>query len=352
MPEVAIASNAGSPETEFLEIEDLDQVGWNDFASERGWTDGMPVIAPTADLVAQFLERCRNDDRPFRPLTPRLAVPTLTSLATNAIMAGCKPEYFPTVVAAVRAISTPDYNLHGSLATTHPCAITLIVSGPVRHQLGVNFGTNCFGQGWRANAAIGRAVGLIVRNIGGGVPGETDRATHGSPAKYSFCFGENEEESPWAPYRVRRGFSAEDSVVTAVSTEPPHNINDHGSKDGASILITVASVMCQSGSNSMYNDGPTLVVFSPEHAATLHNDGWTIEAMQKRIFDLAWIPVEKVSPGCRQYLADNGRIIENNAYRIAPEPADIHIIVAGGAGRHSAWIPSYGRTDLVCEAIR
>jgi len=347
-----MAQLAGSETSEILDIEDLDPAQWNEFACNEGWSDGLPLIPPTEALVDEFLRACRGDDEPLRPLSPRLVTPTLRSAAANAVMAGCKPQYFPVVLAALRAISVPGYNLHGTLATTHPCGPTIMIGGPIRHDLSVNCATNCFGQGSRPNATIGRALALIIRNVGGGVPGATDRATQGSPAKYTFCFGENEEECPWEPYRVRRGFAREESVVTVFATEPPHNINDHASDNGASLLTTVASVMSQSGSNSMYGDGPTLLVFSPEHAQTLHRDGWTIEAIQHRVFDLARIPTLQVSVENQEAFGRSGRRPEHGGYSITPKPEDIHIVVAGGAGKHSAWIPSFGATELSCVRVK
>ena len=332
--------------SDILEIADLDVGAWNDFAIQRGWSDGMPLIPPTEAAVDRFVKMCHGDNEPLIRLPPRMVFPTLRSLAANAVMAGCKPEYLPTIVAAVRAIGVPEFNLHGMLATTHPCSLTVLIGGPIRHELSINYSTNCFGQGWHANATIGRALGLIVRNIGGAVPGETDRATHGSPAKYSFCFGENEEQCPWESYRVRRGFNREDSVVTVFASEPPHNINDHGSTDGASLLMTFASVMSQAGANSMYGEGPTLLVIGPEHAATLARDGWTIETIQNHLFKTARIPADEVSPGNKEYYGRAGRVIEDGAYTITPKAEDIHIVVAGGPGKHSAWIPGLGPTVL------
>lgn len=159
---------------------------------------------PSENLVDHLVATCRGDNEPFAPMSPRRVVPTLRSLAANAVMAGCRAEYFPVVVAAARAVLKPEYNLHGSLATTHSCAQMLLVSGPLRRELEINCSSNCFGQGWRANATIGRALQLILLNIGGAKPGVMDHSTQGTPAKYAFCFAENEEESPWAPYHVRR----------------------------------------------------------------------------------------------------------------------------------------------------
>ena len=185
-------------------------------------------------------------------------------------MAGCRADYLPLVVSAVRAVLQPEYNLHGTLATTHPCAPMLIINGSVRHDLDINCTSNCFGQGRRANATIGRALQLTLLNVGGAKPGEMDRATHGSPAKFAFCFGENEEESPWEAYHVRRGFDAPDNVINSLPCEAPHNINDHSSTSGEGILMTIAGTISQTGANMIYGTAPYVVALGPEHAATLH----------------------------------------------------------------------------------
>ncbi len=335
-----------TPETELLDIPDGDGEAWNEHALKQGWGDGMPLAIPTEAAVERFVAVCRGDNQPFAPVSPRQVVPTLKSLAANAVMAGCKPEYFPVVLAALRAVLTPDYNLHGTLATTHPCAPMLLVSGPIRKALDINCSSNCFGQGWRANATIGRALQLILLNVGGARPGEMDRATHGSPAKYAYCFGENEEESPWAPYHVRRGFAPGDSVVTAMAGEAPHNINDHGSTSGDGIMTTIENTIAQSGANTIYGKGPYVVVLGPEHAGTLHRDGWTIESMRDHLFERARVHVSRVSKENQQSYAEAGHVPVSDHYKIAPTPDDIHILVAGGPGKHSAWIPSFGGTAV------
>ncbi|MCW5749439.1 MAG: hypothetical protein KIT36_24830 [Alphaproteobacteria bacterium] len=339
------------PETELLDLPELDGEAWNELALEQGWGDGMPLVMPTEAAVAKFVAVCRGDNEPFAPISPRQVVPTLQSLAANAVMAGCRPEYFPVVLAALRGVLAPDYNLHGTLATTHPCAPMVLVSGPIRQKLDINCSSNCFGQGWRANATIGRALQLILLNVGGAKPALMDRATHGSPAKFAYCFGENEEESPWPPFHVRRGFAPGDSVVTVMSGEAPHNINDHGSTTGKGLMTTIANSVAQPGSNNVYGKGPYVVVLGPEHAQTLHRDGWTIESMQAYLFDNARIHVSRVSKENQESYAGSGHLPENDSYRVSPSAQDIHILVAGGPGKHSAWIPSFGGTAVISTRV-
>jgi hypothetical protein len=341
-------------ESEVLEVGDtnLDAEQWNDYAAEQGWSDGMPLMIPTEEKVAAFVETCRGDNVPFLPMSPRRVIPTLQSIAANAVMAGCKAEYFPVVVSTVRALLNPDYNLHGTLATTHPCAPGVILNGPIRTQLGVNCGSNCFGQGNRVNATIGRAVQLSLLNIGGAKPGELDRATQGSPAKYTFCFGENEEESPWEPYHVRRGFEESDSVVTVLPCEPPHNINDHASTTGVGILTTIAGTVSQPGSNLIYGTAPYTVVFGPEHAETVHRDGFTIEDIQQKLYEDSAVDVSRVSKENQMnYENDREQTVVNGKYYLTRSPEDIQIMVAGGAGKHSAVIPTFGFTEAISLRI-
>lgn len=341
-------------ESEVLEVgaADLDAEQWNDYAAEQGWSDGMPLMIPTEEKVSAFVETCRGDNEPFLPMSPRRVIPTLQSIAANAVMAGCKAEYFPVVVSTVRALLNPDYNLHGTLATTHPCAPGVILNGPIRTQLGVNCGSNCFGQGNRVNATIGRAVQLSLLNIGGAKPGEMDRSTQGSPAKYTFCFGENEEESPWEPYHVRRGFEVGDSVVTVLPCEPPHNINDHASTTGVGILTTIAGTVSQPGSNLIYGTAPYTVVFGPEHAQTVHRDGFTIEDIQQKLYEDSAVDVSRVSKENQiNYEQDREQTAVNGKYYLTRSPEDIQIMVAGGAGKHSAIIPTFGFTEAISLRI-
>jgi hypothetical protein len=338
--------------TEVLDIPDLGPAEWFTWAEDRGWGDGLPTIAPTEELVDAMLAGLpRYDAAPLGTLPPRRVVPTLRSIAANAVMAGCRPLDLPVLVAALHAVGTEAYNLHGSLATTHPCAPMVLVNGPARERLGLNAGGNCFGQGARANAVIGRALSLVLMNVGGARPGTMDRSTQGSPAKYTFCFAENEEESPWLPYHVRRGFDAADSVVTVMAAEPPHNVNDHGSTSGEEILTTVAGTMAQSGSNNVYVRGPHLLVLGPEHAATLHRDHWSIEAIQGRLWERARIPVERISSNNRRQFTDWGVEPDGDHYTVSTGPEQLHVAVAGGAGKHSAWIPSFGSTEACSQRV-
>ncbi len=333
-----------SLDTEFVDIDDMSIEEFNDMAQSAGWSDGMPLYVPTEEAVARLVEKVHGDNEPLGPVPPRQIMPTMQSLAANAVMAGCKPEYFPAVVAALRACLAPEYNLHGTLATTHPCTNLVMVNGPMRNAIELNCGSNCFGQGRRANAAIGRALQLIMLNVAGAKPGDMDRATQGSPGKYAFCFGENEEESPWDPYHVRKGFDASMSVVTTLAGEPPHNINDHGSNTGKGILKTIAGTMAQAGSNNVYLNGPMFVVFGPEHAQTIARDGFSVETVQEFLQDQSKVHVSRISAENLESWVGQDRHAIGDYYYPAQSPSDIQVAVAGGAGKHSAFIPAFGNT--------
>lgn len=338
-------------DAETIEIGDLDILGWNDLAMANGWSDGLPLIAPTEPRVAQFVAHAKADNETFAPITPRLVVPTLQSLAANAVMAGCKAEYFPVVLAGLRGVLQPEYNLHGTLATTHPCGQLMMVSGPIRKAIDINCGSNCLGQGRRANASIGRALQLILLNVGGAKPGDMDRATHGSPAKFSYCFGENEEESPFPPFHVRRGFRPEDSVVTVLAAEAPHNINDHASTTGDGLIATIAGTMSQAGSNNVYLKGPCFVVLGPEHAKTLARDGYTAQSVQEALYERSKVHISRISTENLASWAGQGRDPVGDHYYPATSPEHINVAVAGGAGKHSLFIPSFGNTAAVSARV-
>jgi hypothetical protein len=344
---ITIVNNSeidSAPDTETIELGEMDPSAWSEYALAQRWSDGFPLVMPREEVVERFIDTVRGDNEPLPAMSPRRVIPTLQAMAANAVMAGCRAEYFPAVLAAARAVLMEEYNLHGSLATTHSCAPMLLFNGPIRNELEINCSSNCFGQGRQANATIGRALQLILLNVGGAKPGVMDRSTQGSPAKYTFCFGENEEESPWEPYHVRRGFAPGDSVVTAIPSEAPHNINDHASTSGVGVLTTIAGTISQPGANSIYCNAPIFVVLGPEHAQTLHRDGWTIPSMQEDLFHRSRIPLDRVSTENQESYADMDRPLIDGHYHLTPAPEDIHILVAGGPGKHSAYIPPFGFT--------
>src|SRR5262249_35440858 len=249
--------------------DDFDTV--NELMRARGWSDGLPVIPPTAARVESMLAYCdRPWDQPLAKMAPRYGEATPLRLAANAVMAGCRPEYFPLFLLAIETMCEEPFNLYAIQATTHLCAPLVVVNGPVAKELDINAGHNAFGPGWQANATIGRAIRLALINIGGAIPALGDMATMGAPSKFSFCVAENEASSPWEPLSVERGFPRDASTVTVIGGENPHNVNDHESISAEGILTTIAGTLATVGTNDVYYaTSQPLVIFGPEHAKTV-----------------------------------------------------------------------------------
>lgn len=333
--------------------DDLDAI--QDWFYDQGLTDGLPIVPPTPARVGRMLaatDRAPGDELGTMP--PRWGVTTIESLAINAVMAGCRPEYFPVIVTAVEAMLEEKFNLYAVQATTHPCAPLLILNGPSAREIGVNARYNVFGPGWRANAAIGRAIRLILLNVGGAAPGALDRATHGQPSKYSFCIAENEEENPWDALHVERGFPADVSTVTVCGAENPHNLNDHISNTAEGILTMMCSSIAAIGTNNAYLYGEPILCVGPEHAAILQRDGYGKRELREYLFTHARIPrAEWQSAGMFGMPGSgNNHFPNDHALPMFRKPDYLMIIVAGGAGRHSCWLPTFGAgTRAVTRAV-
>ena len=328
-----------------LDIEDS-FVEINETFYERGWTDGLPIVPPTDEAVSAMLAGTDRDrDEIIGVLAPRQGEATIEKVAINAVMAGCLPEYLPVVIAAVEAVAQPEFNLDGVQATTHPVAPLIIVNGPLARRLGINSGYNAFGQGFRANATIGRALRLVLMNVGGGIPGSGDRSTQGSPSKFSYCVAENEDANPWEPLHVEHGFPREVSTVTLTGSEAPHNIQDHYSNTGLGVLQTIAGAMGQAGSNNLLRHGFPLLSLGPEHAATIAQDGYTKPSIREYIFEQARYPLARLSPEYVEVLRPLNGVADDDPHgmaRIIERPEDLLIIVVGGSGKHSCWNPTFG----------
>ena len=334
---------------------DIDR--FQDFALAEGWSDGMPVLPPTAERVGRILGRlAARSAEAVATLAPRRGVATLEVIAANAALAGALPEHLPVVVAAIRALAEPRFNLNAIQTTTHPCTPLLIVNGPIAARLEINAGANALGQGHRANAVIGRAVRLTLQNVGGARPGREDRATLGHPGKYSYCLAENEAESPWAPLHVDRGFGAVESCVTVCGSEAPHNVNDHGSTSAEALLLAIAGTAATTGSNNVYIGGEPLVVLGPEHARTFADSGWSKADVRRGIWERARVRLDRFGPENRERLAavDPARFKDRpraEEVALSASADDLMVIVAGGPGKHSAIIPSFGATRSVTVRI-
>jgi hypothetical protein len=326
---------------------DLDE--FQDEMERRGWGDGLPLVPPTPARVARFVAASgRSASESLARLPPTWSDATVEKVAVNAVMAGCRPEHMPVIEAAIRAVAREEFNLYAVQTTTHPCAVLVLVSGPVASRLGMNSGYGAFGPGNRANASIGRAVRLVLMNVGGARPGALDRATQGTPAKYTYCVAENEAESPWPPLRTSLGFGLTDSVVTVVAGEAPHNVNDHGSTTADSLLRQVASTIGTPGSNNAYMKGDSYLFFGPEHARQLAREGLSREEVQADLFERSRIPRSRFGPGQLAHIeggfGEREAAMAGEALYLGLQPADLRVLVVGGDGRHSCWVPTFGIT--------
>ena len=353
--------SAGPLGSRQLEVEDSVEKIFDffDLYYEKGWTDGLPVYPPTERAVNTMLRFTdRKPDDVVAVLPPRNGAATVEKIAINAVMAGCRAEYLPVLITAVEAVSQPEYNLYGRQTTTHPGAHLLIINGPLRKELEVNCTHNVFGQGWRANATIGRALRLILINVGGNQPGVTDMATHGHPGKYSYCMGEDEEGSPWSPFHVERGLSPETSAVTVLCAEAPHNINDQVSKTPEMYLGSAASTMATLGGNGLYRSGLSgeqALVMTSESAHWIAEFGWSKHDVKTFIFEHARKPVRELrdrggwgkSPLPKFVNADD----DDAMVPIVGAPENILVLVAGGHQRHMNAILTSSYNLSVTRAI-
>ncbi len=267
-------------------------------AFDRGWTDGLPVVPPSERRVLAMLQgTSRKPDEVVAVVPPDLIECTVEKVAVNAVMAGCRPEYFPVVLAAVEAACTEQFNMHGLLATTMPAGPVIIVNGPIRRAIGMNSGGNVFGQGNRANATIGRALQLVIRNVGGGRPGEVDRAAFGNPGKLSFCFAEDEEGSPWGPLSADLGAESGVSTVTLFPGEGPRIIVDQLSREPESLARSYAANLRTLIHPKLVMAFDCILAIGPEHARVFSEAGWTKERLVARLHELLMIPTTELVRG-------------------------------------------------------
>lgn len=327
------------------------------FLEGRGWTDGLPVVPPTERLVREFL-----DASPLPAgavlgcMEPIKGIVTVEKVAANAVMAGCSASYFPIVVAAVKAVLQPQFHVGSTACTTGGAAPVIIVSGPLAERLQINAGTACFGGNVKANATIGRALRLTMRNLGGAKPDGMEKSTLAWPAKISLCFAENERRSPWEPFRTERGFLEADTTVSVVAARGLIPITEGVQQTGVGVLETVAAGMRMVGAPIYYQMGvPVVVCLSPEHATEIAAAGYRKRDVQEYLFQHCRLSVAVLkdrgyyAPGCWPSWIDESD--QDALVPIVSEPSKLWIVVAGGDGRHSAWMPAWnvceGATEIV-----
>lgn len=335
-----------------LEVEDNVEA-FMALAAERGWGDGLPLVLPTQDRVAAMLRYApRSPEDSLGAVPPGNGEATLGALAANAVMAGCRPEYFPVICAAVDALLDPVFNLYGLQATTNPGAPLVLLNGPIAAEIGVNARGNVFGQGWQANATIGRAIRLILLNVGGGHPQTVDRATHGFPGKFTLCGAENEQDSPWPPFSVDRGLQPDESAVTVLSVQGFHNIVDFTSTSARDVLLSLAAGMSAWGTNDMTHGGQPALVLAPEHADIIARDGWGKSDVSRFLYEHARFDLHLLADGMRERMLTRRPMwINERSYPLVDSPDDILILVAGGPGSHALFLPSFGASLAVTRRI-
>ncbi|MBI2908112.1 MAG: hypothetical protein HYX92_10720 [Chloroflexi bacterium] len=338
----------------------------NELYYQKGMTDGLPIVCPTEARVLRMLQYTdRGAGDVVAEIPPLYGEATVEKIAINAIMAGCLPKYMPAIVAAVEALAVKEFNLYGIQGTTNPVCPAAIFNGPIARELDINCGPNLLGQGNRANAAIGRTLRFIMLNIGGGKPGTVDKATHGQPGKYTFCFAENEAESPWAPLHVERGFAKDVSTVTVAGVTGTTNVLtmvERAESEGhpeprvaaERVMLALTDGMSAFGSNNMLSGiGEPMIIFAPESAQILEKGGFTKAAVKEFLFEKSSRPVSSFAP----HLASTMRFRRQappdvERFYITERAEDLMIVVGGGLlSAHTVFAPTFGPTSAATKPI-
>ena len=313
--------------------------------------DGLPTVPPTPERVQRSLDFLgRNPAEVVAVLPPSRGIATVEKVVINAVMAGARPEAMPLVIAAVDACADPALNLETLQVTSNPATTLIVVNGPARISAGINSAGNSFAQGG-ANLAVGRAVRLVLANIGGARPYVNDMACQGFPGKLAFCFGENEEASPWDPWHVERGLPAGMGAVTVVGSQGTSNIAVHGRGDARDVMLALTNGMINPGANNFCTGGgEPMIVLNPGHAGALERGGIGKDAFREYVFENARVPLDWYSAAAIEARHLEKRSVDGRVL-IADDPGDIIVIVSGAPGTHSTFIPSYGDTKAITRAV-
>jgi hypothetical protein len=329
--------------TDVLSVDEADAI---EFMFEQGWTDGLPVVPPTPDRVARFLDAVgRAGDEVLGAVPARRKVVTAEIAAVNAVMAGCKPDYFNIVLTALEAVLDPAFNVNTAATSTGGAAICVVVSGPEAEAIGMNARHNVLGSGNRANATIGRAVRLTVANALGAKTGQLDASSVGHPGKYTLCFAENPPAPPWEPLRVEKGYDALDTTVTIMATEGPRQISNQLNERPEDVLMSFAVAMRMPSTFIVGKGGQGIVVLGHEHALAVHQAGWTKRQAREFLAEHSRIaPPDLVAAGIRVEEGAQHDMTPGPDGKLATvtSPDDIVIVTAGGPGAGwSAYLPAW-----------
>lgn len=318
-----------------------------EFFFEKEWSDGLPVIPPTESRLAAMLAATRRDpDEVIGTVPPLLSKATVRAIAAHAVMAGCKPSYLPLVIAVMDAVLDARFNLTLLQATTSAGAPFVLANGPHARDIGLSGGMGCFGPGHRANATIGRALRLMMMNLGGGLPGITALSGFGGPWRYTYCIAENEAESPWPSYAASKGFGAEDNVVTVIPLEGPVLVWDDASETPERLVVAITDMMSAIGGGNIYRQADMAVVLSPQHAEVFAKAGLTradvhallMKHAGRRLGEIRRGGIWRGPAGAARWpfeidLADDDAFVP-----AIGDPGDLHLIVAGGSGSPSSLV--------------
>jgi hypothetical protein len=312
-----------------------------EFFFDKEWSDGLPVVPPTEERLVAMLAATNRDPEEVIGLVPPLMAPaTIRAIALHAVMAGCRPEYLPVVVGATECVLEERFNLVLLQATTSAGAPFLLVNGPYAREIGLSGGMGCFGPGFRANATIGRALRLMMLNLGGGIPGVTALSGFGGPWRYTYCVAENEEESPWPSYAETRGFGPQENVVTAIPLEGPVLVWDDASEEPERLAVAIADMMSALGGGNIYRQADMGVVLSPQHAEVFSKAGMSREDTHRLLVERAGRRLGEIRRG-GLWRGETGAarwpfkvaLDDDNAFVPAiGHPDDLHLVVAGGSG--------------------
>lgn len=324
----------------------------------NGWTDGLPILPPTKESVQEILKGTDlSRDHVMGVMPPKSGKVTVEKIAINAVMAGCRPTYMPVLIAAVEGLLENDFDLPGVQTSTGPHSPLLIINGPIRQQIRVNYSSGALGPGWQANASIGRAIRLILNNIGGAKIGITDMTTLGMAENFTYCLGENEEKNPWEPFHVEQGFKKEESTVSVIGAYSPEQVSDHVGIAPQEILTVAADVISRLTRFHLLAVGPiiprdSVLVLCPEHAESIAKAGWTKKDVQQFLFENSKMPYEKLKLLRRQ--VEPSQISSSPEGPMVPmflNPEKIKIIVAGGSGKHSAYMNTGHSKRIITKKI-
>ncbi len=329
-----------------------------EFFFDKPWSDGLPVVIPTEERIADMLSgTVRDPDEPVGEIPPACVAASVRDIAVHAVMAGCLPGYLPVVLAAIDALLEERFNLNLVQATTSVGAPLLVVNGPYTKEIGLHGGSGCFGPGFRANATIGRAIRLTMMNLGGGLPGVTCLSGFGGPWRYTYCVAENEAESPWESYAASKGFGPDENVVSAIPCEGPIQVWDDVSQEPDRLFVAIGDMMSALGGPNIYRQADMVVVLSPQHARICSGAGLSRAETHRRLIESGARRLGEIKRG-GIWRGESGmnrwpfQVDINDDDRMIPavgEPDDLHLIVAGGSGTPSTFV-MHGIT-VACRAV-